>query len=105
MTDQVVELLGCDPEDVIHASGKEGLGIEEILAAIIEKIPAPKGDPKKPLQAMIFDSQFNSYRGIEVIFRVFNGTIRKGDKIKFVNTDKTYNADELVFYGLSKIRN
>ena len=95
MTDQVVELLGCDPEDVIHASGKEGLGIEEILAAIIEKIPAPKGDPKKPLQAMIFDSQFNSYRGIEVIFRVFNGTIRKGDKIKFVNTDKTYNADEI----------
>lgn len=95
MTDQVVELLGCSPDDVIHASGKEGLGIEDILSAIIEKVPAPKGDPKKPLQAMIFDSQFNSYRGIEVIFRVFNGTIRKGDKIKFVNTDKTYNADEI----------
>lgn len=95
MTDQVVELLGCSPEDVIQASGKEGLGIEDILSAIIEKIPAPKGDPDKPLQAMIFDSQFNSYRGIEVIFRVFNGTIKKGDKIKFVNTDKTYNADEI----------
>lgn len=95
MTDQVVELLGCDPEDVIHASGKEGLGIEDILSAIIEKVPAPKGDPDEPLQAMIFDSQFNSYRGIEVIFRVFNGTIKKGDKIKFVNTNKTYNADEI----------
>ena len=95
MTDQVVELLGCDPEDVIHASGKEGLGIEDILSAIVEKVPAPKGDPDEPLQAMIFDSQFNSYRGIEVIFRVFNGTIKKGDKIKFVNTNKTYNADEI----------
>lgn len=95
MTDQVVELLGCSPDDVIHASGKEGLGIDEILSAIIEKVPAPKGDPEAPLQAMIFDSQFNSYRGIEVIFRVFNGTIKKGDKIKFVNTNKTYNADEI----------
>ena len=95
MTDQVVELLGCSPEDVIHASGKEGLGITDILAAIIEKIPAPKGNPEAPLQAMIFDSVFNSYRGIEVIFRVFNGTIKKGDKIKFVNTGKTYNADEI----------
>lgn len=95
MTDQVVELLGCKPEDVIHASGKEGLGIEDILEAIVEKVPPPQGDPNEPLQAMIFDSQFNSYRGIEVIFRVFNGTIKKGDKIKFVNTGKTYNADEI----------
>ncbi len=101
MTDQVVELLGCDPDDVIHASGKEGLGIEDILEAIIEKIPAPKGDPNKPLQAMIFDSVFNSYRGIEVIFRVFNGTIKKGDRIKFVNTGKIYNADEI---GILKLK-
>lgn len=95
MTDQVVELLGCDPEDVIRASGKEGLGIDDILNAIIEKIPAPEGDPDEPLQAMIFDSVFNSFRGIEVIFRVFNGTIKKGDKVKFVNTGKTYDADEI----------
>lgn len=95
MTDQVVELLGCDPEDVIHASGKEGLGIDDILNAIIHRIPAPKGNPDEPLQAMIFDSVFNSFRGIEVIFRVFNGTIKKGDKVKFVNTGKTYDADEI----------
>ncbi len=101
MTDQVVELIGCDPEDVIRASGKEGLGIEDILTAIIEKIPAPKGDPKEPLRAMIFDSVFNSFRGIEVIFRVFDGTIKKGDKIKFVNTDKIYNADEI---GVLKLK-
>jgi len=95
MTDQVVELLGCAREDVIHASGKEGIGIDEILDAIIHKISAPKGDPKAPLQAMIFDSVFNSFRGIEVIFRVFDGSIRKGDKVKFVNTGKTYDADEI----------
>ena len=95
MTDQVVELLGCDPDDVIQASGKEGIGVDDILAAIVEKVPAPKGDPDAPLQAMIFDSVFNSYRGIEVIFRVFNGSIKKGDKIKFVNTGKVYDADEI----------
>lgn len=95
MTDQVVELLGCDPDDVIQASGKEGIGVDDILAAIVEKVPAPKGDSDAPLQAMIFDSVFNSYRGIEVIFRVFNGSIKKGDKIKFVNTGKVYDADEI----------
>ncbi|WP_339608662.1 translation elongation factor 4 [uncultured Roseivirga sp.] len=101
MTDQVVELIGCDPEDVIRASGKEGLGIEDILTAICEKIPAPKGDPTAPLRAMIFDSVFNSFRGIEVIFRVFDGVIKKGDKIKFVNTDRVYNADEI---GILKLK-
>jgi GTP-binding protein LepA len=101
MTDQVVELLGCDREDVIHASGKEGLGIDDILDAIIHKIPAPIGDPKAPLQAMIFDSVFNSFRGIEVIFRVFDGSIKKGDKVKFVNTGKTYDADEI---GILKLK-
>jgi len=102
MTDQVVELLGCDPDDVIRASGKAGIGIDDILEAIIERIPAPKGDPDAPLQAMIFDSVFNSFRGIEVIFRVFNGTIKKGDKIKFVNTGKEYFADEIGILGLKQ---
>jgi GTP-binding protein LepA len=93
--DQVVELLGCKREDVIPASGKEGIGIKEILDAVIERIPAPKGDPNAPLQALIFDSVYNSYRGIEVYFRIRNGSIKKGDKVKFVATDKTYNADEV----------
>ncbi len=101
MTDQVIELLGCEYDDVIRASGKEGIGIEDILTAICEKIPAPKGDPKEPLRAMIFDSVFNSFRGIEVIFRIFDGTIRKGDKIQFVNTGKIYNADEI---GILKLK-
>ncbi|MGK0488063.1 MAG: GTP-binding protein LepA [Candidatus Endobugula sp.] len=101
MTDQVIELLGCKHEDVIRASGKEGIGIEDILTAICEKIPAPKGDPNEPLRAMIFDSVFNSFRGIEVIFRVFDGTIKKGDKIKFVNTGKVYHADEI---GVLKLK-
>src|SRR5260221_2712126 len=79
VTDQIVDLIGCDRGDVIHASAKEGKGIAEILAAVIHRVPAPKGDPKAPLQAMIFDSVFNSFRGVEVYFRVFNGTIRKND--------------------------
>ena len=101
MTDQVVELLGCDPEDVIRASGKEGIGIGDILSAIIEKVPAPEGKPEEPLQAMIFDSVFNSFRGIEVIFRVYNGSIKKGDKVKFVNTGREYDADEI---GILKLK-
>ncbi|MEM6524791.1 MAG: translation elongation factor 4 [Bacteroidota bacterium] len=101
VTDQIVELIGCDPEDIIHASAKEGIGIAEILEAIISRIPAPEGDPDAPLQAMIFDSVFNSFRGIEVYFRVFNGEIKKGDKVKFVNTGKTYDADEI---GVLKLK-
>jgi len=93
--DQIVDLLGCDRDSIIHASGKAGIGIEDILEAVIHRIPAPKGDPEAPLQALIFDSEFNSYRGIEVIFRVFNGTIKKGDKVKFVATGKEYFADEI----------
>jgi GTP-binding protein LepA len=93
--DQIVDLLGIDGEEVIYASAKEGVGIDEVLTAIVERIPAPEGDPEAPLQAMIFDSVFNSYRGIEVIFRVFNGSISRGDKVKFVNTNKTYDADEV----------
>lgn len=95
VSDQIIDLIGCDKEDIIHASAKEGIGIMDILAAIVARIPAPKGDPKEPLQAMIFDSVFNSFRGIEVYFRIFNGTIKKGDKVKFVNTGKTYDADEI----------
>lgn len=95
VSDQIIDLIGCDKEDIIHASAKEGIGIDNILEAIIHKIPPPKGSIDEPLQAMIFDSVFNSYRGIEVYFRVFNGEVRKGDKVKFVNTGKTYEADEI----------
>lgn len=95
VTDQIVDLIGIDPDLVIPASAKEGIGIKEILQAIIERVPAPKGDPTGPLQGLIFDSVFNSYRGIEVIFRVKNGSIRKGDKIKFVATGHEYTADEI----------
>ena len=100
VTDQIVDLIGCKPEDIVLASGKSGIGIEEILTAVIERIPAPKGDPTAPLQAVIFDSVFNSFRGIIAYFRVFNGTIRKGDKIKFVHTDAEYFADEV---GIMKL--
>ena len=101
VTDQIVDLIGCPQEDVIRASAKEGTGIDEILEAILKRIPAPKGNPDAPLQAMIFDSVFNSYRGIEVYFRIFNGSIRKGALVKFVNTGKTYNADEI---GVLKLK-
>jgi GTP-binding protein LepA len=98
--DQIIELTGCKHEDILHASAKTGIGIEEILAAIIRRIPAPKGDYDAPLQALIFDSVFNSYRGILVYYRIFNGILRKGDKIKFSNTGKEYGADEV---GVLKI--
>ncbi|MCX7769329.1 MAG: translation elongation factor 4 [Flavobacteriales bacterium] len=93
--DQIVDLLGCRREDIIPASGKTGQGVEEILAAIIERIPPPKGDPDAPLQALIFDSVFNSFRGIIAYFRVFNGRIRKGDKVVFMSTGREYVADEV----------
>ncbi|MBT8179880.1 MAG: elongation factor 4 [Eudoraea sp.] len=95
VTDDIVELLGCTPEEVIPASAKTGIGIEEILEAIIERIPAPQGNPNEPLQALVFDSVYNPFRGVETYFRVLNGEIRKGQKIKFVATDKTYFADEV----------
>lgn len=95
VSDQIIDLIGCKKEDIIHASAKEGIGIKEILEAIVNRIPAPTGDPEEPLLAMIFDSVFNPYRGIEVFFRVFNGTLNAGDKVKFVNTGKTYEADEI----------
>jgi GTP-binding protein LepA len=95
VTDQIVDLIGCSPHDVIPASGKTGLGVEAILAAVIERVPAPAGDPAAPLQAMIFDSVFNSFRGIIAYFRIKNGTLRKGEKVKFVNTGRQYEADEI----------
>jgi GTP-binding protein LepA len=95
VSDQVIDLLGCSQDEIILASGKEGLGIEEILEAIVDRVPAPQGDPQDPLQAMIFDSVFNPFRGIEVYFKVLKGTIKKGDRVKFVNTGKEYTADEI----------
>ena len=93
--DEIVELLGCKRDEIIRASGKTGMGIEEILEAIIERVPAPKGDEEAPLQALIFDSVFNSFRGIIAYFKIKNGVIRAGDKVKFFNTGKEYTADEI----------
>ncbi|MFC4634733.1 translation elongation factor 4 [Dokdonia ponticola] len=95
VTDDIVDLLGCDPEDVIPASAKTGIGIKEILAAVIERIPAPQGNPDEPLQALIFDSVYNPFRGVETYFRVLNGSIKKNQQVKFVATGKTYGADEV----------
>jgi len=99
--DQIIDLIGCKEEDILLASGKSGIGIEEILQAICERIPAPKGDPNAPLQALIFDSVFNSFRGIIVYYRIFNGSIKKGDKVKFFSTDNEYFADEVGILKMS----
>ncbi len=101
VTDQIVELIGCRPEEILLASGRTGIGIEGILTAIVDRIPAPQGNADEPLQAMIFDSVFNSFRGIIVYFRVKNGTIRKGDIVKFVSTDQEYEAAEV---GILKLK-
>jgi GTP-binding protein LepA len=99
--DQIVELIGCKPEDILLASGRTGLGVDKVLEAIVTKIPAPKGDPEAPLQALIFDSVFNSFRGIIVYYRILNGRIRKGDKVQFVSTGQEYFADEI---GILKLK-
>jgi GTP-binding protein LepA len=93
--DQIIDLIGCDREDIVSASGRTGMGVPEILAAVVDRIPAPKGDPEAPLQAMIFDSVFNSYRGVIAYVRIMNGTLRKGDKIKFIATGKEVIAEEV----------
>ena len=103
VTDDIVDLLGCDPEEVIHASGKTGFGVDNILAAIIDRIPAPEGDPDAPLQALIFDSVYNSYRGIETYFRILNGEIKKGQRIKFMATTNEYFADEVGTLKLNQV--
>lgn len=93
--DQIVDLIGCKREDILLASGRTGIGVDAILEAIVERIPAPKGNPEEPLQALIFDSVFNSFRGIIVYYRILNGSIRKGQKVKFVSTGQEYEADEV----------
>jgi len=93
--DQIIDLIGCDPDDIIEASGKTGMGVQDILTAIVEKVPAPKGETEEPLQALIFDSVFNSYRGVIAYFRIKNGIIKTGDHVKFVNSKKEYHADEI----------
>jgi len=99
--DQIIELIGCKPEEILLASGRTGLGVDAILEAIVERIPAPEGDSDAPLQALIFDSVFNSFRGIIVYYRILNGHIKKGDKVKFVSTGQEYEADEV---GILKLK-
>ena len=103
VTDDIVDLLGCSPEDVIPASGKTGLGIDKILEAIIKRVPAPEGDPDAPLQALIFDSVYNQFRGVETYFRVMNGEIKKGQRIKFMATENEYFADEVGSLKLEQV--
>jgi GTP-binding protein LepA len=102
VSDQIVDLIGCDRDEIIHASGKSGYGVDKILDAIVDRVPAPKGDPEAPLQALIFDSVYNPFRGIIAYFRVFNGRIRKGDKVKFVSTGWEYLADEVGILKLER---
>ncbi len=99
--DQIIDLIGCKDEDILLASGKSGIGVTEILEAIVKRIPPPKGDPKAPLQALIFDSVFNSFRGIIVYYRIKNGSLKKGEKVKFYSTDQEYEADEV---GILKLK-
>ena len=99
--EQIIDLIGCREQDILLASARTGAGVEEILKAIVEKIPPPEGDPDAPLQALIFDSMYNSFRGVVAYYRVFNGTLRKGDKVKFVNTGREYDADEV---GILRLR-
>ncbi len=103
VSDQIIDLIGCKLEDIVHASGKTGFGVENILEEIVAKIPAPKGDPEAPLQALIFDSVYNSFRGVVAYFRILNGTINKGDAVRFVNTEKEYHADEIGVLQLNQI--
>ena len=102
VTDDIVELLGCDPSEVIPASAKTGIGIEAILTAIIETIPPPKGDPEAPLQALVFDSVYNSFRGVETYFKIVNGSIEKNQQVKFIATGKVYGADEVGTLNLTQ---
>ncbi len=103
MSDQIIDLIGCEREEIILASGKTGIGIDDILAAIVDRIPAPEGDPNAPLQALVFDSMFNSFRGVIAYFRIMNGILKKGDKVKFVNTGKVYDSDEIGILQMDQI--
>ena len=93
--DEIIELIGCDRSDILRASGRTGEGVQEILDAVVDRIPCPKGNPDTPLQALIFDSVFNSFRGIIAYYKILNGSIKKGDKVKFFNTGMEYDADEI----------
>jgi GTP-binding protein LepA len=103
VSDQVIDLIGCKKEDIVLASGKTGIGVQDIMNAIVSRIPAPKGDPAAPLQALIFDSMFNSFRGVIAYFRILNGSLRKNDKVRFFNTGKEYGADEIGILQLNQI--
>lgn len=103
VSEQILDLTMCELEDIIHASGKTGQGVADILAAVVDRIPAPKGDEKAPLQALIFDSVFNQFRGVIAYFRIMNGTIRKGDEVRFVNTGKEYDADEIGILQMNQV--
>ena len=103
VTDDIVDLIGCKPEDVLRVSGKTGEGVLELLHTIIEKVPAPVGDPEAPLQALIFDSVYNPFRGIEAFYKVINGEIKKGDQVKFMSTGKKYGADEIGTLKLNQV--
>ncbi|MGB5032822.1 MAG: translation elongation factor 4, partial [Saprospiraceae bacterium] len=103
VSDQIIDLIGCDRQDIILASGKTGQGVQNIMDAIVSKIPPPKGDPDAPLQALVFDSVFNSFRGIIVYFRILNGKLKKGDKIRFFNTGKEYTAEEVGYLQMTLI--
>ena len=104
VADQIVDLIGCDPEDIFRISARTGEGVQPILDAIVEKIPAPKGDPDAPLQALIFDSVFNPFRGVIAYFKIKNGTLRKGQQIKFFNTGQDYDAEEIGILRMKLVR-
>jgi GTP-binding protein LepA len=103
VSDQIIDLIGCELEDIIHASGKTGIGIEEILERVVTVVPAPSGDPDAPLQAMIFDSMFNSYRGVVAYFRIMNGSLKKGDNVKFFNAGGEHVADEIGILQIDQV--
>lgn len=103
VSDQIIDLLGCKKEDIIHASGKTGIGVTEIMNAVVARIPPPSGSINAPLQALIFDSMFNSFRGVIAYFRILNGTLKKGDKVRFFNTGKEYEADEVGILQIEQI--
>ncbi|MBK8880677.1 MAG: elongation factor 4 [Haliscomenobacter sp.] len=103
VSDQIIDLIGCKKEDILLASGRTGQGVEEIMAGIVNRIPPPKGDPEAPLEALIFDSVFNAFRGVVIYFRIFNGTLRKGDKVRFFHIGKEYNAEEIGILQINQI--
>ena len=103
VSEQIIDLIGCKKEDIVLASGRTGQGVDDIMRAVVERIPSPVGDPEAPLEALIFDSVFNSFRGVVVYFRIINGTMRKGDKVRFFNTGKDYLADEVGILQINQV--